>query len=190
VFDVGAHVGFFSVFSSVLAEGGRVLAIEPNPLNVALLERTVEANCDLEIAILPKAAGHELGWIEFVTYEAEGDVHNPSLLGRIGDVASLGKGSRVRVEMVTLDSVAVSHNLWPDVVKIDTEGAEALILDGMQHILSQANPVLIVELHNEIAERASMELLANYGYLVSPLSEPPNQSYPFHVIAARCGRIA
>lgn len=191
VFDVGAHVGYFSVLCSVLSKGGRVVAIEPNPANIDLLQRTINANPGLDICIVPKAASSGMGWTEFVLYEKEKEIHNPSMLGRLQDVAPRGQdiGNKILVETITLDSIAISAGLWPNVVKIDTEGAEALVVSGMRAILAhRPYPIIIIEFHNEKSEAECIDLLRKDGFQVLPILESETKPhYPYHVLAMKVG---
>jgi hypothetical protein len=61
-------------------------------------------------------------------------------------MVALGRES-VEVEMITLDGYADEHEAHPQVVKIDVEGAEAEVLQGMREILRRDRPALIIELH-------------------------------------------
>ena len=45
IYDVGGHVGYYSILSSVLAgPTGKVFVFEPRPMNVAFLKRHVKFN--------------------------------------------------------------------------------------------------------------------------------------------------
>ena len=67
VYDVGGHVGYYSVLSSVLAgPTGKVFVFEPRPMNVAFLKRHIKFNgvenvTHIEAAVSDKAgdAGFE-----------------------------------------------------------------------------------------------------------------------------------
>src|SRR5690349_6453088 len=65
VIDVGANFGYYTLlFSEGVGERGRVLAVEPNPLAIHLLERTVALNgFSGRAEIIPNALGerHETG---------------------------------------------------------------------------------------------------------------------------------
>jgi hypothetical protein len=43
-YDIGANVGFFSVFASRVGAGGKVFAFEPEPGNAARLRHNIEMN--------------------------------------------------------------------------------------------------------------------------------------------------
>jgi hypothetical protein len=55
-------------------------------------------------------------------------------------------------------------------VKIDVEGAECRVLDGMPRLLSEKKPVVVVELHKGTGPRVR-EQLASHGYSVEKLAD-------------------
>jgi len=87
---------------------------------------------------------------EFVLEDLSGQ--NNSL---ISDMTALAQNShaagvtvrtrKVQVETVSIDHFCVTEKLIPSVVKIDVEGAELMVLQGMDDVLRQAMPILIVE---------------------------------------------
>jgi hypothetical protein len=69
-----------------------------------------------------------------------------------------------------LDSLRASRRA-PSVIKIDVEGAEALVLRGAAAVLKHDRPIVIVEIHNADAGRASLKLLRDAGYQCEQLNE-------------------
>jgi hypothetical protein len=49
---------------------------------------------------------------------------------------------------------------------MDIEGGEVLALPGMKRILSEARPLLLMELHGQDSSRAAWETLTAAGYRV------------------------
>lgn len=56
-------------------------------------------------------------------------------------------GKSISVQGVTLDSFFKDNKLNPDIIKIDVEGAEMRVLNGMQNTLDRGNIKLFVEIH-------------------------------------------
>jgi hypothetical protein len=68
----------------------------------------------------------------------------------------------LEVQVICLDDwVYRNGEAAPALVKIDVEGGEALVLEGMARLLREARPQVLVELHGpEATESARQQLLA------------------------------
>lgn len=129
VIDVGANVGWFTVIASKLVgEKGRVFAFEPDPTSFGYLQRNVEVNGCKNVILEQKALSNEEGKVElFIATEHLG-------LHRIYDFED-GRKS-VTVDAVRLDDYLDGLVSSVEVIKIDTEGAEGVIVEGMNKTLS------------------------------------------------------
>jgi hypothetical protein len=56
--------------------------------------------------------------------------------------------SYVYVETVSLNTLCERTDLWPDLVKIDVEGAESLVLEGAEKLAELASAFFFVEMHS------------------------------------------
>jgi tRNA A58 N-methylase Trm61 len=62
VVDIGANIGYLTMYLAMLVgPSGRVVAVEPNPENVVLIEASRRANGFDQVSILQCAAGSENG---------------------------------------------------------------------------------------------------------------------------------
>jgi FkbM family methyltransferase len=163
VWDVGAHRGLFSL---MCARNGaeRVLAIEPSAANLGALREHLTANAawGRRIEILHAAISDRDGDIEFVV-NSDGAVCQI----RADGVAQYDQGPsafHVTVPSWTLDSLLGRRISPPVLVKIDVEGAEALVLRGAARLLSEHRPAILMEVHNASAGRQAIELLTRAGY--------------------------
>ena len=52
------------------------------------------------------------------------------------------------VDTITLDKIADTYNLYPDLIKVDVEGAEHSVLQGSMEIARRGNAKFIVEVHS------------------------------------------
>lgn len=71
----------------------------------------------------------------------------------------------------------------PGVVKIDVEGAEGLVLQGMTRLLAVTRPRLIIEIHSETAQTDVMARLAAFGYETQPIGRTFDQAFPYRVLS-------
>lgn len=141
--DVGANIGIHTVLLSSLSRpDGLVYAYEPDPRNFALLSRNLKNNgCDNVLAE-NCAIGHIRTHCQIIRDASSfGDSH----------ISPAHKTGATTVPMWTLDE-RLQHlpSGCVRLVKIDVEGYDAHVLEGMLTVLT-ANPdmVLVVEIWPE-----------------------------------------
>lgn len=158
VYDIGANVGIYTLAASrLVGPGGRVIAVEPLPRNVAFLSRHVQMNRCRNTTILQLALSNENGTTAFEVST------NPSQ----GHIFSKG-GLQVRV--ARLDDVAKAENLPPpDVIKMDVEGSEAKVLEGAEDIIGHHRPLIFLATHGSEVKSDCLAWLRSRGYLVEPM---------------------
>jgi FkbM family methyltransferase len=153
--DVGANLGLHSLAGARAMGGkGRVIAFEPFPPTVQLLERTVYLNgYSGLIEIMPAAVSKEGGTQSLHLGRTSG---HHSLYPLAETLAQ----PPVEVSVVTLDEL-LGPTTEIDLIKIDVEGAELDVLDGARQLL-QNNPgiALIVELGLSHLDRIGIGLSA------------------------------
>jgi FkbM family methyltransferase len=161
--DVGAHIGRYTLLAA--ASGARVIAIEPEPSNFALLERNVKLNGRSNVALIPCAMTDRPRPVRL-------SLAPPSNTGTSRILPDLdvtpkdsGKEREVGVPGETLDNLVKAHRLTRiDWLKIDAEGHEAAVLEGGESALAIARR-LIVEVTEGTAE-ACRKMAAKHGFAV------------------------
>lgn len=114
-----------------------------------------------QVLILPAACADRLALEAFSRGENSATGHL--------DIAGGGSSrTDLLAATVTLDLVADRLWRWPDVVKIDVEGAELRVLHGAAHVLDHAARYILLSVHSSAIRRDCLALLAR-GYRVSPL---------------------
>lgn len=137
--DVGANHGYYSLLmAGAVGASGRVLAIEPNPRLVMLLERTLGVN-----GFQPHAMA-----IQKAVSDANGTRTNLVIPGGRGLNATIYRHPTemdvvFEVETTTIDELTKD---WPcvNLVKVDAEGAEQAIFCGMQETLRQHQSIVVI----------------------------------------------
>lgn len=173
VLDVGANVGLFSVLAaSLLQPERRVLAIEPTPGALQLLRGNLARNgVDHAVEVFEGVASNESGQAELSLiagneeYSSIGGIVHPSVDPAI-------PRQKLTVRAVTIDQLVDERGLQPGLVKIDTEGAEFLVLSGARHTLATYRPIIVSELADDLLRDFSntaeqvIELLRSLDYEV------------------------
>jgi FkbM family methyltransferase len=160
--DVGANMGYFSLLWAGLNRSNKVVAFEASPRNVELLRNNVKKNhLEDRIAVVPKAAGDHAGAVPF---EA-GAVEQTGW----GGISAGSSATSISVPMARLDDYLPDTQI--DVLKIDTEGADTLVLFGCENLLKNRKIKVIYFEQNRsrmqqigLAEGEAPQFLQSLGY--------------------------
>jgi FkbM family methyltransferase len=134
VVDVGAHIGYFSLLAAkVVGETGKVYAVEPCQETVRLLEKSIHANSIRNLAVHCCAAGNSQCLREF-NITGSSDSHG---FYRHPNTETL---NTVQVKQEKVDSIVEGR---VNVAKIDVEGAEIEVLEGMENILMRNHDIIL-----------------------------------------------
>lgn len=149
IYDIGANIGVYSVaFASTQAQ---VYSFEANPKNYALLTQNTH---HLEnVKSYHVAVGNQIKKI----YCADFDL---SVRGNYGAI-DVNDSNGVVVDMITLDSLAIPS---PTLVKIDVEGSELAVLQGLQEKIKENLPVIVYEAHETKQFAQIYHFLKQYNY--------------------------
>jgi FkbM family methyltransferase len=188
LYDIGGNVGFFTVLGAKLVgPTGHVYVFEPVPENAATIRHNLAMNEFRNVIVFENAVARVGGNVALNVAEYSG--------GAV--LASAGKPpdhkETIMVRSVAIDELIEQGQVKaPQVVKIDVEGAELDVLQGMAQTLARDTPLIIYEIDDgaEAAFRAKCEACEQFlhraGYQVTPLED----SYPMtdwivgHFVAA------
>jgi FkbM family methyltransferase len=140
--DIGANVGFFTLqIARRLTGGGRVYAFEPHPKLAELLRRNAYVNglsgivsC-FSLALSDENASAEL-------YYPQGHLGGGQVVSAAAPLPGDGR-TVVRSELRRLDDV-LGTDFVCDLVKVDVEGHEINVLDGMRAIVANSPKMKIL----------------------------------------------
>jgi FkbM family methyltransferase len=143
--DVGANCGYFTLLmADLVGPHGHVIAVEPNPAMTPLLRRSVALNGFAErTTICEVAAGAaDDGFTTLIVPD-----RSPGQSAMVSDAsAPWDNCTKVAVPTATLDGL-VSPGQRVDFIKIDAEGSEERILNGMNAMVEAYKPDLLLEFH-------------------------------------------
>lgn len=159
VMDVGAHIGVYTFFFSKAVDDGKLLAFEPNPLNYDFLCRNIKRNCLGNVKAMNVGLADKEDSLQFVS-----DRYNTAKGTFKGDKQTLLKQKQSPViervvPVLTIDAVVRSEGIKRlDFVKIDTEGYEPFVIDGMPETLREFSPQVYFEVHGLTPEQKTADL--------------------------------
>jgi FkbM family methyltransferase len=166
-FDVGANWGYFTlVCAHLVGRSGCVIALEPHPRLASTLRENVRANELSQVRVLELGAARSTGVAAFVDYPSDGGNLG---LSRIADPAERGDFAGVTVALD--DLVDQTSSSAVDLVKIDVEGTERDVLEGMARgLAARRYRYVLLECHpHALARRGEslsfcVERLIGAGY--------------------------
>lgn len=173
--DIGAHIGWFTILAAHhVGPRGRVYSFEPRQAIFNYLNASVEANGFQDRCTLYRAAlSDTVSTTRMATYSSE---HNSGhafiVVGQTPEGADLIED----IPTLTLDGLKWDRKI--DVLKIDVEGAEAIVLKGGSQLLMRDRPIIVSELfprwlHNVSGTSADqfLETLKGFGYRLFELTD-------------------
>jgi FkbM family methyltransferase len=165
VLDIGANIGKYT-FSSAKAVGknGQVIAVEPSNSNCLSIKRGIQLN-KFSNVLLYNGAAYSQNCEKNLFIGANNSTNSL--------IANHDRGT-VKVTCRTIDNI-LENLRWPttkravDWVKIDVEGAEFDVLQGMSKTLKESNPKMIIEVWDFNKAQVDMFLSEN-GYNFKEIS--------------------
>lgn len=174
--DIGANVGWFTIHAADrVGPTGRVHSFEPRTQTHSLLTRSIADNgfedrCTVhKLALGAEQAQSRLVWMP--------GTENPGGSRLVRDATEFVddmEGEPIR--MAPLDSIDIQGKV--PVVKLDVEGAEAMVLGGARQFLARHRPVILTEIFGFALRHVSqvdvpqfVELIQSNGYRVHGLAK-------------------
>ncbi|HJY75183.1 MAG TPA: FkbM family methyltransferase [Burkholderiales bacterium] len=160
--DIGANVGHYTLRMAELAgPTGRVIALEPIPDTFALLTENVRHSGHANVSLLNCAASERTAIVGMEIPRFPDGLENYYQAHVVSGAAGL------TILALSIDSLALPA---VRLVKIDAEGHELPVLQGMRQLVQRDHPVLIVETSTGETTR----LLESWGYRVERLPGSSN----------------
>jgi FkbM family methyltransferase len=146
VIDVGANIGYTAtLFGGAVDQGFRVFAFEPERRNFDCLVETVAArHLNGTVEPIHAAVGATRGSID-LWYNADHHGDHRILTPELGREKT-GVEQRQRVDVISLDDFAHERGLRGQIgfVKVDVQGYELPVCQGMEGLLSAERPPIVV----------------------------------------------
>lgn len=167
--DVGAHVGYFSLLAArLVGKQGRVFAFEASSSIIHFLKQNVTDCPNITVYHKAVSARDEMVTMKefpilFSEYNTISKPHGIDL------VKSAQPYLEKTVDGITLNDFLQKEDIIPDWIKIDVEGSERDVIEGLLPFLEKESPRIIMEYipgqYNAVYVEA-IEMLVNKDYLI------------------------
>ena len=148
VIDVGANIGVLTLFfRNLVGNEGMIYSFEPNPTAFSVLKKNINENNLTNVQIENTAVSNTNGKISF-------EMHSSITNSRIAKNHEDG----ITVDCVSIDEYFIGNKMKKiNFAKIDTEGYDLTVLEGMTKII-QLNPDLkiMIEYHTRLLQEAGI----------------------------------
>lgn len=134
--DVGAQIGLTVVMAaSCVGPAGRVIALEPDQYNHAVLTEVLRLNRLSQVDVRNIAVGSEAGEASF----------SDDYLSGLTQVSASENGARL-VQVTTIDQLVHEGKISQlRMIKIDVDGPDLLVLYGAKKTIASLKPAIAVE---------------------------------------------
>jgi FkbM family methyltransferase len=138
VVDVGANFGYYTLLAArLVGDEGKVFAFEPDPYNYDLLCRNIEVNGYRNVVPVRKAVFSKSGKMKLFLDKSNLGAHSLS-------EANVDKGASITVEATSLDGYFKNTDYKIDFIKMDVQGLEMKVLEGMENTISRSDNLEII----------------------------------------------
>lgn len=155
IYDIGSNVGNHTVFMARTLAPEKIYVFEANPHAADILTTNLRLNQVTDVvdaAYLGVGLGSAARTFQLYV-KSQNNLGGVRLVNPRKETSEAPEEEPVTVSVVPLDSFL--HIPLPGFVKIDVEGMEVQVLEGMARIIGRARPLIFIEVDN--VNRAAFE---------------------------------
>lgn len=142
--DIGSNIGYYALLESkAVGKNGKVIAIEPSPKNFEYLKQNIELHDIKNIQAYNFAVGDNDNEIKFVISKLSNLCYVPS------DEESISESAEViKIPLKRIDTFVLEKKIDRiDFIRMDVEGYEVKLFEGMWDTLRKYKPLIQMEFH-------------------------------------------
>jgi FkbM family methyltransferase len=159
IFDVGSHIGTYTILATQLNDV-EVHSFEAHPVNYRRLQENITRNnVEDRVSLFSGAVTESNQNVDLFIGESD-TTHS----------TNSREGEKITVEGITLDSYCERNCVYPDLIKIDVEGAGMDVLRGAS-VTTEKNPDWLVETHSQQEQEFYLDFFETYGYETSRVAQ-------------------
>lgn len=168
ILDIGGFIGIYTLFfAKAVTDKGKVFTFEPNPLNYKEIITNLKINNIKNVEVLNIGVGAKKG-VEKLVYnprESAMGTFEEKIKKNMKGNSKLAKEISISVD--TIDNLISKGKIErPDFVKIDVEGVEMDVLEGMIETVRNNKPKLFIEIHGADLEQKISNAKNIINYLI------------------------
>jgi FkbM family methyltransferase len=167
--DIGGHYGYFTLLGShLVGKDGSVHSFEAAPKTFSILKKNASGHSN--ISIYNSAVSDEAGDLTFYEFPNLYSEYNSLDVDQFKNESwfSEFKPKEIKINSVVPDQFLAEYSIQPNVLKIDVEGAEYKVINGLKNHLSSHQPIVVIEYLSDErgneAHRQAEKLLKSLGY--------------------------
>ena len=144
--DIGAHKGTYTywMYKSV-KNAGKIVCIEPQPILFEYLKKIFGIFRFTNVILMDCAVSDKDTKGVITVPEKSGDTSQEARLDGQNLIKNKKEYHQINVEIRSLDSIIAESNLEPKIIKIDVEGHEYSVIKGMEKMLTNIRPKIVIE---------------------------------------------
>jgi FkbM family methyltransferase len=155
ILDIGANIGLFSVYFTLKRPDIKILSFEPHPKTFECLKNTIDSNHFKQITPVNKAIGKNKETLKLYTSVLNDGGHSLTS-EKLTEEGFSSDFFEVEVAPLSHENMDLTINKV-HVIKIDVEGAELSVLEGIKTLLEEDQPVIMLESSNkDLAEKSGI----------------------------------
>lgn len=145
ILDIGANIGYYSLMASKrIGEKGKIFAFEPVSNTYKKLQDNIYLNNFTNIRSENLAVSNSESEIELFVAD-EMSTGSSSIAMHVNF-----SGIKEKVKTIEIDKYCKLNKIEKlDLVKIDVEGCEPMVIEGMNHTMISKKPLILIEVLDE-----------------------------------------
>lgn len=175
--DIGAHYGIYTLLIGTKYKNSKIIAFEPAPESYETLKKNLELNN------LGNAEGYNLA-LSNKKGIRKFNIDTASSKSSFYHVPSEDIKAIIEVETITLDDFLGDIPKVPTVIKIDSEGHEICVVEGMRNILTNTDDIkMVIEFNLSILRSAGykpedlLEEIKQLGFDIYFINDEQRETY-------------
>jgi FkbM family methyltransferase len=167
--DCGANLGYVSIFLAKRCK--KVFSIEPNPVVFLQLCSNLYLNQCFNVKPVNIGFHSHPCFIDFAEYQSGWvGTNNPDNLDKVSSFGSVSFQEKAngRVRALPVDDFVSDEKISRvDFLKIDAQGADIDILNGMSLVIIHDRPVIVFEYEDDLSHKNYNKTLSDMNYILS-----------------------